>query len=294
KMCMQLGHAGRKGSTKLAWDGMDLPLDVGNWPIVSASPIPYRDESATPLELTVEQMAQITNEFVRATKNAARAGFDMLEMHAAHGYLLASFLSPLTNQRSDDYGGPVENRLRFPLKVFAAMREVWPESKPMSVRISATDWYQGGLDEADLLAICNAFKQAGVDVINVSTGQTVSFEKPVYGRMFQVPFADKIKHRVGIPTIVAGNITNADQVNTVILSGRADLVALARPHLTNTQFTSDAAARLGFQAQHWPNPYLSGKFQAYLVGEREEEERRNMQLALKPASHQLKDGDHDA
>ena len=163
----------------------------------------------------------------------------------------------------------------------------------MSVRISATDWAEGGLDETDLLTICAAFKQAGVDVINVSTGQTVSFEKPVYGRMFQVPFADKIKHRVGIPTIVAGNITNADQVNTVVLSGRADLVALARPHLNNAQFTADAAARLGFEQQHWPNPYMSGKFQAYLVGEREEEERRNMQLALKPASHQLKDDDHE-
>ncbi|MGR8949827.1 MAG: bifunctional salicylyl-CoA 5-hydroxylase/oxidoreductase [Gammaproteobacteria bacterium] len=293
KMCMQIGHAGRKGSTRLAWDGMDLPLETDNWPIVSASPIPYREESATPTELSAAQMQEIKNEFVRAVGNAERAGFDMIEMHSAHGYLLASFLSPLTNTRNDEFGGSVENRLRFPLEIFVAMRDAWPQNKPMSVRISATDWYEGGLNEDELLEICHAFKQAGVDVINVSTGQTVSFEQPVYGRMFQVPFADKIKHRVGIPTIVAGNITNADQVNTVILSGRADLVALARPHLTNAQFTADAAARLGFQDQHWPNPYMSGKFQAYLVGEREEEERRNMQLALRPASHQLKDDDHD-
>lgn len=293
KLCMQVGHAGRKGSTRLAWDGMDLPLESDNWPIVSASAIPYRDESATPTELTETQMEKLLEEFVSATNNANAAGFDMLEMHAAHGYLLASFLSPLTNRRSDKYGGSVENRVRFPLTVFKAMRAAWPNDKPMSVRISATDWYPGGLNEDDLLFICSAFKAANVDVINVSTGQTVSFEKPVYGRMFQVPYADKIKHRVGIPTIVAGNITNADQVNTVILSGRADLVALARPHLTNAQFTADAAAHLGFQNQHWPNPYMSGRFQAYLVGEREEEERRNMQLALKPASHQLKEDNHN-
>ena len=293
KMCLQIGHAGRKGSTRVAWEGMDLPLESHNWPIISASPIPYREESATPSELSASQMDEITDTFVQATKNAESAGFDMIELHAAHGYLMASFLSPLTNQRTDEYGGTVENRMRFPLRVFEAMRSVWPQHKPMSVRVSATDWAEGGLTEVDLLAICSAFKRAGADVINVSTGQTVSFEKPVYGRMFQVPFADKIKHRVGIPTIVAGNITNADQVNTVVLSGRADLVALARPHLNNAQFTADAAARSGFEQQHWPNPYMSGKFQAYLVGEREEEERRNMQLALKPASHQLKDDDHD-
>ena len=289
---MQIGHAGRKGSTRLAWDGMDLPLESGNWQIISASPIKYRDESATPVELSEADMNVLINEFVAATRNADKAGFDMIEMHAAHGYLLASFLSPLTNQRTDDYGGSVENRLRFPLQMFNAMRNAWPKQKPMSVRVSATDWCEGGLNEDELLDICAAFKKAGVDVINVSTGQTVSFEKPIYGRMFQVPFADKIKHRVGIPTIVAGNITNADQVNTVILSGRADLVALARPHLTNPQFTADAAARLGYQGQHWPNPYMSGRFQAYMVGEREEEERRNMQLALKPASHQLKEDEH--
>lgn len=292
KMCLQIGHAGRKGSTRLAWDGMDLPLESGNWPLVSASPLKYRDESATPAELDEADMNAMIDEFVGATKNADLAGFDMIEMHAAHGYLLASFLSPLTNQRTDKYGGSVENRLRFPLEMFNAMRAAWPQHKPMSVRISATDWSEGGLNEDDLLDICAAFKKAGVDVINVSTGQTVSDEKPIYGRMFQVPFADKIKHRVGIPTIVAGNITNADQVNTVILSGRADLVALARPHLTNAQFTADAAARSGYQGVDWPNPYMSGRFQAYMVGEREEEERRNMQLALKPASHQLKEDEH--
>lgn len=293
KFCLQLGHAGRKGATRLAWEGIDQPLDEGEWPIVSASPLRYRPDSALPSELDESTMNEITESFVAAVKNALRADFDMIELHAAHGYLLASFLSPLTNKRADRYGGSVENRLRFPLAVFLAMRSEWPANRPMSVRLSASDWHDGGLSEEDLLTICRAFKSAGADAINVSTGQTVSDEKPVYGRMFQVPFADKIKHKVGIPTIVAGNISNADQVNTIILSGRADLVALARPHLTHTQFAADAAARLGFADLPWPKPYLPGRQQAYRVAEREEEERRNRLLALKPASHQLKDDDHD-
>lgn len=289
KICLQLGHAGRKGSTRRAWDGMDLPLEEGNWPIVSASPIRYRAESAMPAELDRAGMERITTEFVRSARYADEAGFDMLELHAAHGYLLASFVSPLTNIRDDEYGGSIRNRMRFPLEVFRAIREVFPAHKPMSVRVSASDWFAGGITEDELVEAARLLKDAGVDVINVSTGQTVSYEQPVYGRMFQVSFADKVKHRVGIPVIVAGNITNADQVNTIVLSGRADLVALARPHLTNPNFTLEAAARYGYREQHWPDPYQSGKFQAYLIGEREAEEERDMQLALKPPSHEIKD-----
>lgn len=291
KLCMQIGHAGRKGSTRLAWDGMDLPLEHGNWPIVSASPLPYRAESAIPMMLDEKGMLAVIEEFEVAARNADAAGFDMIEMHAAHGYLLASFISPITNLRDDHYGGDIEGRMRFPLEVFSAMRRAFPTTKPISVRISACDWAPGGISEDELIVACKMFKTAGVDAINVSTGQTVSDEEPVYGRMFQVSFADKVKHRVDIPVIVAGNITNADQVNTIVLSGRADLVALARPHLTDPNFTLDAAARYGFQEQHWPPAYHSGRFQAYMIGEREAEEQRDIQLALKPPSHQIRDGE---
>lgn len=290
KICMQIGHAGRKGSTRVAWEGMDLPLASDNWPIYSASPLRYKDESAVPSELNREQMLDITAQFARAARMADLAGFDMIEMHAAHGYLLASFISPLTNSRTDAYGGDIDARMRFPLEVFAAMRAEFPNEKPMSVRLSATDWAQDGISEDELIHAARLLKAAGAAVINVSTGQTVATEKPVYGRMFQVPFADKVKHRVGIPVIVAGNITNADQVNTILLSGRADLVALARPHLNNPQFTNEAAARYGYQEQTWPQAYMSGRAQAYLIREREAEEERDMQLALKPPSHEIKDG----
>lgn len=289
KLCMQIGHAGRKGSTRLAWDGMDLPLDAGNWPIYSASSLPYREESATPIELDRARMAEIRAQFVQAAQNAHSAGCDMIELHAAHGYLLASFISPLTNRRTDEYGGRIDARMRYPLEIFSAMRAVFPADKPMSVRLSACDWAEGGITEDDLVRASTLLKEAGADLINVSTGQTVSNEQPVYGRMFQVSFADKVKHRAAIPVVVAGNITNADQVNTIVLSGRADLVALARPHLTNPQFTLEAAARYGYQEQYWPNQYLSGRFQAYLIGEREAEEDRDMQLALKPPSHEIKE-----
>lgn len=288
KTCMQIGHAGRKGSTRLAWNGMDLPLDSDNWPIYGASAVPYRAESATPIALDRVHMDQLKAQFVSSVEYAEQAGFDMVELHAAHGYLLASFISPLTNLRDDEYGGDIDSRMRYPLEVFTAMRAAFPAEKPMSVRISATDWSNGGLSEDDLIRACELLKIAGVDVINVSTGQTVSDEKPVYGRMFQVPFADKIKHRVGIPVIVAGNITNADQVNTIVLSGRSDLVALARPHLTNPQFMLDSAARCSYEGQVWPDPYMAGRFQAYLIGERDTEEQRDMQIALKPPSHEIK------
>ena len=214
----------------------------------------------------------------------------MVELHAAHGYLLASFISPLTNRRQDEFGGDIEARMRYPLTVFRAMRAVFPNSKPMSIRLSAADWSPGGITEEELIRACELLKKAGVDAINVSTGQTVSDDNPVYGRMFQVSFADKVKHRVNIPVIVAGNITNADQVNTILLSGRADLVALARSHLSHPHFVLDAAARYGYDDQFWPNPYLSGKAQAYLIGEREAEEERDKQIALKPPSHEIKDG----
>jgi anthraniloyl-CoA monooxygenase len=285
---MQIGHAGRKGSTGLGWDGMDLPLKSDNWPLVSASALPYRDESAMPSELDFATMKEIKQQFIAATERADAAGFDMVELHAAHGYLLASFISPLTNHRQDEFGGDIEARMRWPLEIFRAMRAVFPATKPMSVRLSAADWSPGGITESELIRACELLKESGVDAINVSTGQTVSDDKPVYGRMFQVSFADKVKHRVAIPVIVAGNITNADQVNTILLSGRADLVALARPHLSHPQFVLEAAARYGYQAQFWPNPYLSGKAQAYLIGEREAEEERDMQIALKPPSHEIK------
>jgi anthraniloyl-CoA monooxygenase len=290
KICMQIGHAGRKGSTGLGWEGMDLPLESGNWPLVSASALPYREESAIPAELDRETMETVKNQFVAATRRADAAGFDMVELHAAHGYLLASFISPLTNRRQDEFGGDIEARMRYPLTVFRAMRAVFPNSKPMSIRLSAADWSPGGITEEELIRACELLKKAGVDAINVSTGQTVSDDNPVYGRMFQVSFADKVKHRVNIPVIVAGNITNADQVNTILLSGRADLVALARPHLSHPHFVLDAAARYGYDDQFWPNPYLSGKAQAYLIGEREAEEERDKQIALKPPSHEIKDG----
>jgi anthraniloyl-CoA monooxygenase len=273
----------------VAWEGMDLPLEADNWPIVSASPIPYREESATPAELSEAQMAEITASFVRSVELAADAGFDMIEAHAAHGYLLASFLSPLTNQRDDQYGGSVENRLRFPLQVISAMRQAWPDEKPMSVRVSACDWAPGGLSEDDLLAICQAIRDAGIDLINVSTGQTVSDEDPVYGRMFQVPFSDRVRHRVGIPTMVAGNISTADQVNTILMAGRADLVALARPHLTEPSFTLHAGAWYGVEDESaWPKQYHSAMFQAHVLAARSREEWKDLKIASRPPSHEVK------
>jgi anthraniloyl-CoA monooxygenase len=290
KICMQLGHAGRKGSTRVAWDGMDLPLEEGNWPLVSASPIPYMAESQVPAELSSGEMEDITNDFVRSAQLADEAGFDMIEVHAAHGYLIASFLSPLTNTRTDEYGGSVENRLRFPLQVFREMRSKWPEHKPMSVRVSASDWAPGGLEEQDLIAICQAFADAGVDIINVSTGQTVKDEQPVYGRMFQVPFSDRIRHKVGIPTIVAGNISTADQVNTILMAGRADLVALARPHLTEPNFTLHAGAWYGVKDESaWPVQYHSAMFQAHILAERNRADWTELKQSSKPPSHQVTD-----
>ena len=262
KICLQLGHSGRKGSTQLGWEKMDHPLPSGNWPIVAPSALPYFPGlSQSPIEMTRADLDKAREDFVRATRLGLQAEFDMLELHMAHGYLLASFLSPLTNNRADEYGGTIHGRLRFPLEVLKAVRAEWPADKPLSVRISATDWADGGLCEQDLLIIARAFKDAGVNLIDVSTGQTVPWQKPVYGRMWQAPFADQVRNEIGIATMAVGNIYDPDHVNSIIASGRADLCAIARPHLANPAWTLEAAARLGFEAQWWPQQYLSGKGQ---------------------------------
>ena len=288
KLCLQLGHAGRKGSTQLGWDRMDHPLPDGNWDLVAPSPLPYSPDSHTPRALTRADMDKIVADFVRSTRYAHEAGFDMVEMHAAHGYLLSSFISPLTNLRTDEYGGSIENRARFPLEVFKAMRAAWPADKPMSVRVSATDWAPGGLSEADLLALARMFKDAGADLIDVSTGQVVADQKPVYGRMFQLPFSDKIRNEVGIATMSVGNIVNADQVNTIVVSGRADLVALARPHLSDPYFTLHASAWYQHMGQAWPKPYLSGRDQAYRLAVQDRADWAAGKIAQRPASHEVK------
>jgi anthraniloyl-CoA monooxygenase len=262
KMAMQIGHAGRKGSTKLAWDGIDQPLSEGNWPLIAPSALPYvAGASQVPREMTRLDMDRVKADFVAATLRAESAGFDMIEFHAAHGYLLSSFISPLTNQRSDAYGGSLENRCRYPLEVFNAMRAVWPADKPMSVRISAHDWVPGGTTPDDAAEISRLFKAAGADIIHVSSGQVSKDEKPVYGRMFQVPFSDKIRNELQVPTITVGNIFEADHVNTIIAAGRADLCALARPHLADPAWTLHAAAEQGYTDIAWPKQYIGGKVQ---------------------------------
>ncbi|WP_017231826.1 bifunctional salicylyl-CoA 5-hydroxylase/oxidoreductase [Pandoraea sp. B-6] len=262
KIAMQIGHAGRKGSTRLAWDGIDQPLDDGNWPLISASPLPYIEGvSQTPREMTRADMDRVKDDFVHAARRAAEAGFDWLELHCAHGYLLSSFISPLTNQRQDAYGGSLENRLRYPLEVFHAVRDVWPAAKPMSVRISAHDWVEGGITPDDAVTIARAFKDAGADLIDCSSGQVSKDEKPVYGRMFQTPFADRVRNEAGIPTMAVGAIFEADHVNSIIASGRADLCALARPHLADPFWTLHEAAKIGYKDLPWPSQYYAGKRQ---------------------------------
>ena len=290
KICMQLGHSGRKGSTQLGWHKMDHPIaEPGqNWPIMSASDIPYFDGiSQIPKEMNRADMDKVIHDFKQATIRADRAGFDMIEMHAAHGYLLASFLSPLTNIRTDDYGGSIENRMRFPLEVFKAMREVWPKSKPMSVRISATDWIEGGITEEDTFAIANAFRDAGVDLIDVSAGQTVPDQKPVYGRMFQLGFAEAIRNVPRVATMAVGNITEPAQVNTILHTRRADLVAIGRPHLWNPFFMREAAAWYGVELDEndWEKQYLSGKQQAYSLKEKARLQQLEWQQKSKPSRH---------
>ncbi len=284
KICLQLGHAGRKGSTRRGWEGMDLPLTGGNWPIWSASPLPFRAESQVPLEIDRAEMSRVREQFVRAATMADQAGFDMIEIHMAHGYLLSSFISPLTNRRTDEYGGSLANRMKYPLEVFDAVRAAWPDAKPISVRISATDWVEdGGLTGEDAVEVAKLLVAHGVDIVDVSAGQTTSYAKPVYGRMFQTPFSDAIRNDANIATIAVGNIVSADQVNTIVASGRADLVALARPHLANPHFTLLAAAHYGYTPQRWPIQYDAGKDQAFRLAERANADDAQLRAATRPA-----------
>jgi anthraniloyl-CoA monooxygenase len=262
KFGMQIGHAGAKASTRLAWEGIDQPLLSGNWPIVSASPQQYVEGvSQTSREMTRADMDQVTAQFVASTQAAAAIGVDWLELHCAHGYLLSSFISPLTNQRTDEYGGALENRLRYPLEVFGAVRAAWPQDRPMSVRISAHDWVEGGITPDDAVQIARAFKAAGADMIDCSSGQVSKKEKPVYGRMFQTPFADRIRQEAGIATIAVGAISEADHANSILAAGRADLCAVARPHLANPAWTLSEAAKIGYTMVNWPKQYRAGKGQ---------------------------------
>ncbi|MEL6996817.1 MAG: bifunctional salicylyl-CoA 5-hydroxylase/oxidoreductase [Pseudomonadota bacterium] len=270
KICAQIGHAGRKGSTQVGWEEMDAPLNDGNWPLLSASAIPWSDRNTVPKAMDRGDMDLVRAQFVSATAMAERAGFDMAELHAAHGYLISSFISPLSNVRDDDYGGSLENRLRFPLEVFAAMRAVWPEAKPMSVRISASDWAgDDGVtpEESELIAV--AFTEAGADIIDVSAGQTSTQAKPVYGRMFQTPFSDRIRNERGVATMAVGNIYEPDHVNSILMAGRADLVCLARPHLADPYWTLRAGSQIGDRQAHWPKPYEAGRDQAWRLADRE-------------------------
>ena len=264
KIGIQLGHSGRKGSTRLMWEGMDDPLAEGNWEVCGPSPLPYKAGSQTPRELDEAELAEIRDQFTEAARAAARAGFDLLELHCAHGYLLSSFLSPLTNRRTDRYGGPLAARLRYPLEVFDAVRAVWPQDRPMTVRISATDWCEGGLDIDDTVEIARAFAEHGAAGVDVSTGQVVSEEKPAFGRSYQTPFADRIRNEIGrkygVAVIAVGAISSYDDVNSLILAGRADLCALGRTHLYDPQWTLHAAAEQGYAGQGatWPMPFAAG------------------------------------
>jgi anthraniloyl-CoA monooxygenase len=285
KFCLQIGHAGRKGATRLMWEGIDEPLAEGGWPLISASPLPYFSHSQVPREMTRADMRAVIDDFLRAAERGIRAGFDMLELHCAHGYLLASFISPLTNVRTDEYGGSLANRLRFPLEVFTALRRVWPADKPMSVRISATDWKDGGLTGDEAVAVARAFAAAGCDLIDVSSGQTVADAEPVYGRMFQTPFSDQIRNEAGLATMCVGAITTADQVNTILAAGRADLVALARPHLVDPAFTLKAAAWYEAANVHCPPQYLAGRDQLFRLAQRDRADLTELRLKARPKSH---------
>ncbi len=282
KICLQIGHAGRKASTRFMWEGDSRPLADGNWPVVGPSPLPYFPESQVPRALDRADMDKVVADHVAAVERAVRCGFDMIELHAAHGYLLASFISPLTNRRADSYGGTLANRLRFPLEVFAAMRAAWPGTQPMSVRISATDWAEGGITGDDAVLIAEAFAEAGVDLVDVSTGQTVSDARPIFGRMYQTPFADQIRNEARVATMCVGNITSADQVNTILAAGRADLVALARPHLTDPNFTLRAAAWYGVDGVAFPPQYFMGRDALYRNLRRDREELEDMKRRVRP------------
>ncbi len=285
KLCLQLGHCGRKGSTKRGWEGMDRPLDEDNWETFAASPLAFHDYMHLPREMTRADMERVIADYAQAAVNTDKADFDMIELHAGHGYLLSGFISPLSNQRPDEFGGNFENRMRFPLEVFDAVRANWPRHKPISVRISATDWAPGGITPEDGLRVAAAFRSRGADIIDVSAGQTSKWANPVYGRMFQTPFSEMIRNEVGIPTIAVGNITTADQVNTIVAAGRADICAIARLHLTNPHFTLMASAEYGYGEQVWPSPYLAGKDQAFRLAQRDQADMAALRRAARPSGH---------
>jgi anthraniloyl-CoA monooxygenase len=260
--CLQLGHSGPKGSTRVGWEGYDVPLETGNWPVMAASDVPWSPANQVPRPMTRADMDAVVAQFVAAVGMGEAAGFDMVELHAAHGYLLSSFITPLTNRRTDDYGGSLANRLRFPLEVFRAMRAAWPAEKPMSVRISANDWMgEAGVTPDEAVRIGRAFADAGADLIDVSAGQTWADSRPVYGRMFQTPFSDQVRNEGHVATIAVGNIYEPDHVNSILAAGRADLVALARPHLIDPMWTLRAAAGHDYRGVHVPPPYLGGMAQ---------------------------------
>jgi anthraniloyl-CoA monooxygenase len=256
KIGIQIAHAGRKGATKRMWEGIDQPLPEGEWPLIAASPIPYLPHSQTPREMDRADMDQVKADFMRAARMADEAGFDVIELHFAHGYLLASFISPLTNRRKDEYGGPIENRMRYPLEIFDAVRGAWPKEKPMSVRISATDWAPGGITPEDVIALSVMLREHGVDIIDVSAGQTDPSSKPVYGRLYQTPFSELVRLEARVPTITVGNIQSWTDVNSIIAAGRADLCALARAHLYDPYWTRHAAAEQGWEMP-WPSQYVT-------------------------------------
>ncbi|RKS02910.1 bifunctional salicylyl-CoA 5-hydroxylase/oxidoreductase [Flavobacterium sp. 102] len=284
KIGIQLGHSGRKGATKKPWEGQNEPIETP-WDLISASPIAFNDKLPIPREMTSEDMDVIVSEFVRATKNADQAGFDLIDLQAHHGFLLASFLSPLTNIRTDEFGGSIENRLKFPLRVFNEMRNTFPSHKPMSVRISASDWAKNGISEEEVITIATVFKNAGADIVNVSTGNTVANQKPQVGRMWQTPFADAVRNTVHIPTITTGFIQDIDQINTIILNGKADLVALGRPLLADANFVRNAQAYEQFEATDIPNQYKAGSSHLYPLKATERKQTEGMKIALKPKSN---------
>jgi anthraniloyl-CoA monooxygenase len=288
KIALQLGHSGPKGSTQLGWEAIDEPLPQGNWPLIAASAVPYGEQNQTPAPMTRAGMDQLRDQFVAATQRAAEAGFDWLELHCAHGYLLSSFLCPLTNLRTDEYGGSLANRLRYPLEVFRAMRAAWPEERPMSVRISAHDWAPGGNTGDDAVEMARAFKEAGADFIDVSSGQTTRAAKPVYGRMYQTPFADRIRNEAGISTIAVGAISDADQANSIIAAGRADLCAIGRPHLADPAWTLHEAAKLQCRDIDWPKPYLNGRDQMYREIARQQEQAAAALTASQRLAHEIR------
>jgi len=276
KICCQIGHAGRKGSTQLGWEKMDAPLASDNWPLLSASAIAWSPENVTPKEMNESDMELVIDQFVSAVKMAYRSNFDMIELHAAHGYLISSFISPKSNIRKDSYGGSLKNRMRFPLRVFEAMRKAWPKTKPISVRISATDWIENdGVTPTESVKIAKIFSEAGADIIDVSAGQTSIDATPVYGRMFQTPFSDRIKNEAKIKTMAVGNIYEADHVNSILMAGRADLVCLARPHLSDPYWTLRTAAENGDREMKWPQPYEAGRDQLWRLSDRALENLKN-------------------